>query len=682
MFTEIRKLIEERKFDEAISALLPLYQDKNTQTAAYAGYLLGYINTRYDYKQGSPKTAIRYLRENINGNYPHPYAFVLYSRIEDDNNIAVNYLEIGQKLFPKDTRILGELLTKSPDKNAIVNTIKDIGVDDPWLLGGVISYLISEHQWGKIGRFILRMENFGEIDEDDRLYLNLLKAFAYIFRGKPNYEKAQDMLEQLVSEDPGNNLAYSHYLGLIFVLVKRGRALEATRYFDRLLVNNSIMDFDERPFPFGLCVDFIEEYKIIFATLLDEFDKDMPRKQKARALFALYLYHPSETFDVYRYQKSDATALMRYLKAEFNPKVAAALFNMRCHFKQYQEAYDVVWCFLKENKRLSDYWVFISEMLEDADETQLHMLAEQTIIHLENDDYDSTNFAEEVFAELVEKLHKHQMHACVQKIAEYLSDNDIISCGRTFECAYAFSQVGNGRATVLYEKLVKNEPNNSAALNNLGVRYREHGELYRALLCYERASDIDPQKELYRNNLKMVKASIREQVKEELKTAAKQISMDTLQGIGYTVDLCKKVYLIQDEVLRKIIERDLRECAIAVVAGQDKLATIMCGSIAEALLFYRVSEKGITKYDVRSDSRRHDASSCPVSEMVLNELLYVALKEGILDRSEHNLGHYLKDYRNMIHPSREVRSTENIDHENVTTMWSVLVRMISTLFPN
>ena len=73
------------------------------------------------------------------------------------------------------------------------------------------------------------------------------------------------------------------------------------QYFDRILVNNSIIDRDERPFPFRLAIDVSSEYKTI---LLSEFANDAERRQKARVRYALYLYHPSECFDIYRYQKN------------------------------------------------------------------------------------------------------------------------------------------------------------------------------------------------------------------------------------------------------------------------------------------------------------------------------------------------------------------------------------------
>lgn len=682
LFTEIYTLIDERKYDDAVAALLPLYKDINIETAARAGYLLGYIHTRYDYKQKNRDTARRYLRENIYGNYPQPYAFVLYSWVEEDLNVALNHLEKGLKRFPKNAYILEELLAKSPEKESVVALIQDSGLNNPDLLGRVIVYLFKEKQWRRINRFIFRIESAGNIDEDDQLYLDLIKGYVYIFQDDPDYRKAQEILEKVIEADTDNQLAYAHYLGLIYSLIKQGDIIKATGYFDRLPVNNSIMDLDERPFPFGLCIDFVSEYKIIFDCMANTFALDSARKQKARVLYALYLYHPSESMDVCRYQKSDATALARFLKIKFDPKVAAALYEMRCHFGQFKEAYDVLWQFLRSYKSFSDYWIFTSGVLETADKERLQMLVEQTIEHLEEDDYDEKLFISEVFSDLIKKLNEFEMYPEIRRIAELVSDDEIIRSGCTFSCAYAFGEASNNRATVLYEKLVESEPNNSAAINNLGVRYRESNDLYKALLCYEKANKLDPQKELYRNNLKKVKNSICEQIQEEIEIVSENISMDALRGIGYTVDICKQIYTIEDVELRDIIQRDLRECAIAVVAGQDKLATIMCGSIAEALLLYRVNMKGIDKYDVSEVSRHKDASNYPVSKMVLNELLHVALKVGILEKAEHHLGHYLKDYRNMVHPAREIRARENVTHENVGTMWSVLVRLISVLFPD
>ena len=143
--------------------------------------------------------------------------------------------------------------------------------------------------------------------------------------------------------------------------------------------------------------------------------------------------------------------------------------------------------------------------------------------------------------------------------------------------------------------------------------------------------------------------------------------------------MCQKVMSITDEDLRNIIFRDLKECAIAVVAGQDKTATIMCGSIIEALLVHKIDERSIVKYDISEISQSKRASNYPIKEMALNELLFVAEKENIIAKNSYHLGHYIRDYRNVVHPAKEVRMQEEVSHSNVETMWAVLKRLIEEL---
>ena len=61
-------------------------------------------------------------------------------------------------------------------------------------------------------------------------------------------------------------------------------------------------------------------------------------------------------------------------------------------------------------------------------------------------------------------------------------------------------------------------------------------------------------------------------------------------------------------------------------------------------------------------------------------MLYVADKEGLLDKNSYHLGHYVRNYRNVVHPAKEKRMTEGISHENVLIMWTVLRRLIFKLY--
>ena len=106
----------------------------------------------------------------------------------------------------------------------------------------------------------------------------------------------------------------------------------------------------------------------------------------------------------------------------------------------------------------------------------------------------------------------------------------------------------------------------------------------------------------------------------------------------------------------------------------------MCGSIIEALLMQKIRECSVDKYDLTEISKKGNAANYPVSDMGLNELLYVANKEQMISKNSYHLGHYIRDYRNIVHPAKEMRMKEEISHETVLTMWSVLKQITADLF--
>ena len=680
MFTEIIKAISEKEYETAQTALLPLSQGDNAETAAKADYLLGYINTRYDYPQRKAPLARRYLRNNLNSDFPQPLASVLYAKVETDSNIAINYLNKGLVSFPNTPEIYVELMRLVPDKECVINRIDNSGLTNPHLLGCVVNHLISSNQWSQISPYVFRIQNNNSLQEYEEMYLNLINAYAYLFGEETDYSKARSILEEVISKDIDNLFSYAHYIGVIYALIKLGDLTQATKYFDRLPVNNSICDLDDGPQPLDIYINFEQVYQVAFQTISEAFAQDAVRKTKANVLYVLYLFYPSLMCDIHRYKKSDALLLTRYVKSNFNANVAAALFNMRCHFNQYMDAYDAYWQFLRHYEDPERCDVYISQILDNVSGAELTAIADLTVKYLQEDEFESSRYISYVFSPLVRKLHEDKQYANIPAIADYSSIEQILLSKCAFECAYAYANTENERAVALYEGIVAKDPANSSAINNLGVRYENKGELYKALDCYEKACGLNPTENLYLNNLRRIQSLITQQRKENLCNVAKRLTITGYEEIGYSVPLCQKILTITDKDMRDILFRDLRECAIAVVAGQDKMATIMCGSIIEAILMNKIMEHGITRYDISEISGKNGASNAVVSTMGLNELLYVAGKEKILNTNSYHLGHYIRDYRNVVHPAKEIRMKEEVTHENVLTMWSVLLRIITELF--
>ena len=130
----------------------------------------------------------------------------------------------------------------------------------------------------------------------------MLNGFALAFGDRVDYPKAIELFENVEEKDLNNQLGYAYYLGLIYSHIKNNSLDKAIEYFDKLPTNNSIFDLFEGPWYF-ISVEFCEEYKKIFDLLELEFEHDLPRRKKARCLYALYLYNPSETYGIYRYEE-------------------------------------------------------------------------------------------------------------------------------------------------------------------------------------------------------------------------------------------------------------------------------------------------------------------------------------------------------------------------------------------
>ena len=92
MFEQIIEQIKNKEYDGAISELKPFCQNEDAKVKSRANYLLGYINTCWDYKDKKKREAERHLYFNLNSEYPHPFAYILYADVLEDKNIAINYL--------------------------------------------------------------------------------------------------------------------------------------------------------------------------------------------------------------------------------------------------------------------------------------------------------------------------------------------------------------------------------------------------------------------------------------------------------------------------------------------------------------------------------------------------------------------------------------------------------------
>jgi len=121
---------------------------------------------------------------------------------------------------------------------------------------------------------------------------------------------------------------------------------------------------------------------------------------------------------------------------------------------------------------------------------------------------------------------------------------------------------------------------------------------------------------------------------------------------------------IGDPEMKKIISRDYRELSLVLFpAGAWKSSVIMAGSILEAILYDVLTfDSAITtaaNASLKAPCNRasKSKSKMPTDNWTLEELILVAEDIGELPSSNvKSIDQVLRDYRNFVHPRKEIRS--------------------------
>ena len=334
--------------------------------------------------------------------------------------------------------------------------------------------------------------------------MNLLNGFALAFGDRVDYPKAIELFENVEEKDLNNQLGYAYYLGLIYSHIKNNSLDKAIEYFDKLPTNNSIFDLFEGPWYF-ISVEFCEEYKKIFDLLELEFEHDLPRRKKARCLYALYLYNPSETYGIYRYEERDISKLKNFLDETYNKYVAAALIHMYCHFQKHTEANSIFLLTIENGDDVERFDCYYSGIVDNVNVEMLQTIVSEVIEFMENSDsFDQDLFRKNALDDLIEKLHENGLYTEITKIGEYYSIDELCSCDNAFYFAYAYNEIHSSKGLEIYKKILEKEPDNSHVLNNIGVILEGKDNYAEALVYFEKAVALSKE-ELHTNNARRVK---------------------------------------------------------------------------------------------------------------------------------------------------------------------------------
>lgn len=149
-------------------------------------------------------------------------------------------------------------------------------------------------------------------------------------------------------------------------------------------------------------------------------------------------------------------------------------------------------------------------------------------------------------------------------------------------------------------------------------------------------------------------------------------TFDKFSEIKYS-EILIKLNNIKNENIRAIFIRDYNELVFNYLANQKKSTVLMSGTIIELLLIFILNRHNIMEYKINSGRNKK------INEMNMTEMLEVCNSEKLLHNTPSNFIDGMRQFRNFIHPGKELR--EEILKINNTTL-ELLFSMVNWLIFN
>lgn len=138
--------------------------------------------------------------------------------------------------------------------------------------------------------------------------------------------------------------------------------------------------------------------------------------------------------------------------------------------------------------------------------------------------------------------------------------------------------------------------------------------------------------------------------------------------------------IVQDPKLAELLQQRLDEALRCQKCDAHLSAVIMLGGVLEGVLVDFARNKMAQACQAISPPRNHEGQ-LPVEEWKLNHLIEVAHKCGWIELDVKRFSHELREYRNMVHASGELKDGHHPTGGTVTLCWDVVVLALNQLAP-
>lgn len=129
--------------------------------------------------------------------------------------------------------------------------------------------------------------------------------------------------------------------------------------------------------------------------------------------------------------------------------------------------------------------------------------------------------------------------------------------------------------------------------------------------------------------------------------------------------------LVPDPAMRDVLTRRWTECVSCLAASAPLAATVMMGGLLEGLLLAKINSLNDKQPVFTADGAPKDRSghTLPLSEWTLKSYIDVAHELGWISRSARDVGRVLRDYRNYVHPQKELSHRITLSMQDAILWW-------------
>ena len=177
-------------------------------------------------------------------------------------------------------------------------------------------------------------------------------------------------------------------------------------------------------------------------------------------------------------------------------------------------------------------------------------------------------------------------------------------------------------------------------------------------------------------------ARIRQQLKElRGHLVALQTELIRSPVKSATADTAPTFASVSDPRMQSVLTRRWDECVACLLAGAPMAATVMMGGLLESLFLARINRETNQApiFTAKAAPKDKQGKSLPLNQWMLKSYIGVAHELGWITQSGRDVSEVLQDYRNYIHPQKELSRQASLTPDDARMFWAVFKAIAARL---